>query len=593
MLTLHRDSRTIVTDESFSVKLKYVNPACFINEIPGDVGLGLEISVNEYTRTEFGNPHRFEKFTVGQDRKFPNVSIRFSGAVLLTGTLVITSANRETYSGWLQSELGALGTAQRDKFINEMPWKTGVTFENKTFYNQAVGDEYGWLQISNPAFWEGKGRQLQAGATYRDINGDFKILPETMNELTVQFREFKNYLVNKIKLDLTVETDGPGCVVSPYLFLNYAVKEILRMSGFFVDAAKNELELNMFFVPLLYNNYNILKQEFALEERTASTWNPATNEDENIEIIQVTDTSWSVGTFSYADLVPKISLKDFILSLQNWLNVVFYFRADKTVHVINRNSIITAEPYNLDAYFMGFWDLGERKDVSLKFIQEQDEKDEVYDNVWHDLSDRRRDFKAAVDTLAELKALPGPEFGDLRLVREENTIYEYKWAVFTAENEQRFETQTDICEWIAASIMPQPFFYGDSDEIEEIKTGISTLHVDNVVPRTQQQGNISSARSRWSDFSFRVLPYALTGNLNFEGDDGIFKTRWEKWARFWKNRLPVEGEFMLPLNELYYVINNITQPFRTREGKFIIEEMEIDFQGELMGLTKIKGYKLD
>jgi len=111
MLTLHRDSRTIVTDDKFSVTLKFVNPVCFMDSIPGDVGFGLEISVNEYTRAEFGNPDRFEKFVVGQDRKFPNVSVRFSGTTLLSGTLIITNATRDSYSGWLQSELGVLGTA--------------------------------------------------------------------------------------------------------------------------------------------------------------------------------------------------------------------------------------------------------------------------------------------------------------------------------------------------------------------------------------------------------------------------------------------------------------------------------------------------
>jgi len=55
----------------------------------------------------------------------------------------------------------------------------------------------------------------------------------------------------------------------------------------------------------------------------------------------------------------------------------------------------------------------------------------------------------------------------------------------------------------------------------------------------------------------------------------------------------VQGEFLLPLNELKYVIENITQPYSTREGKFIIEEMEVDFQGDLMSTVKIKGYKLD
>jgi len=367
-----------------------------------------------------------------------------------------------------------------------MPWKSGVAFENKTAYNHHLGDEYACVPIENPSFWEGKGRQLQAGATYSDRLGAQKILPETMNELSLKFREWKNYLINNVLPTVLIDTDGPGCVVSPFLFLSYAVNEIFRMNGFFVDPENNPLEA-LFFQPLIYNNYNILKQEFALEERTTSTWNPVTNEDEDVQIIQITDTSWTVGTFTYADLMPKISLKNFILSLQNWLNITFQFKIDKTVKVISRNDIPDQTPYTLDSYFLRPWSIGERKDVSLKFIQEQDSKDEIFDNIWHDLSDRRSFFKDPVDTLAELKALASPALGDLRLVRDENKIYEYKWAVFTAENEQRFETQTDICEWVVASIMPQPLFFGDAAEVEEIKSQCSIPHFDAYLKVQQKE----------------------------------------------------------------------------------------------------------
>lgn len=589
MLTLHKDSSTIITEPGFSVKTKWVNPACFFDSIPGDVGLGLEIPANEFTRAEFGFPERFEKRSSGNDRKFPGMSLRFSGMTLMRGTLVITNATAEMYSGWLQSELGVLGTAQRDKFITELPWKSGVEFQNKATYLPGT-DDYTCPMIQNPVFWDGMGRELPEGANYRDKLGNLKITTEQINALTIMFREFKNFTVNNTVLATgLIDIADPACVVSPCLFLNFALKEIFRMTGFEVTPERNALD-DLFFNPVIYNNYNIFKQEFELEERTWSTWNPETNEDENVQVYQVVNLAWSLGLFSYADLVPRIALKDFILSIQNFLNVVFVFRPGQKVDIINRNLIPNAEAFSLDEYMIGLWKLGERKNVTLKFIQEQEKNDELFKD-WHDLSDRRTDFREPVDTFAELRAIANPAFGELRLVREENKIYEYKWAVFAAEDEWRWEQQTDVCDWIFASYGPQPYFHGDADEVEEIKSGCSTLQGE-ILWQARQRGNISSARSLWSDFSLRLLPNGLTGSLKFEGEAALFDTRWRQWADFWKNRLPVEATFRLPANIIYYIINNITQPYSTRHGRFIIEEMECDFSGPNIGNVTIKGYKL-
>jgi hypothetical protein len=196
-------------------------------------------------------------------------------------------------------------------------------------------------------------------------------------------------------------------------------------------------------------------------------------------------------------------------------------------------------------------------------------------------------------------AVANPQLGDLRLVIVENKIYEYKWGVFTATDAGLSETQTDILEWVVASINPQYLLYGTSDEIEEIKTPFSSLsRVEGGVdyPEVHQSGNMGSAKSLWSDFAPRLIAYNIgasnAAKLDFDGTSGIFETRWRNWATFWKSRQPVEGDFMLPLNELVYVINNITQPYSTRHGKFIIEEIECDFKGELMGLVHVKGYKV-
>jgi hypothetical protein len=596
MLTLHRDNRTIVTDEDFSVKLKWVNPACFMDSVPGDVGLGIDISVNEYTRAEFGNPQRVEKYTSGNDRKFPNVSIRFSGFLLMRGTLVITSATTQKYTAWLQSELGVLGTAQRDKFINEMAWKTDVPLLNTGSHDR----DYDFTTIQNPVFWEGKGKSTTETIDTTDEFGNPMQIEVEKNALTRSFEFYQAGRVNRMNgISHEVLTDGDACVVSPFLKLSYVVKEIFRMNGFFVEDPTDFDWASL----LVYHNFNIYRQTFTIHPTDIGYWDYNLNDwiDQSFDAVIW---SWTLGNFDYSNLVPKMPLKDFILGIQNFLNLVFHFKQDQSVKVINRNNIPDTAPYSLDAYFLGEWIVGEQKDVRLKFTQEFDKDDQLYDD-WHDLSDRLADFGEPVADIDALKALPDPQLGELRLVTSLNKIYEYKWAVFDAIDENFNGDQTDILEWVFVSTGNQPYQYGTSDEIEEVKTGCSTLtyHDDGIswiMPETlytRQKGNLYSSKSLWGDFGLRLIYMrdyfnVFKGYLEYDGENGLFARRWEKWARFWKTRLPIEGDFRLPMNELYYLINNITQPYSTRNCKFIIEEMECEFKGGMMGDVHVKGYKL-
>lgn len=597
MLTLHHGPNTVVTDESFSVKLKWVNPCCFHDAIPGDVGLGIEISVNEYTRAEYGNPHRFEKFSTANDRKFPNHAIRKNGVSLITGTLVITNATAQTYSGWLQSEVGVLGAKQRDKFITEMPWKTGVPFVNKPLYDSAIGDEYALIQIENQTFWDGHGPEITETFSYTDADDNPQTTEMQINALTKEFRDNHDYLVNRELGGFPVTgyaDSGLGCVISPYLFLGYVVKQMLQMNGFYVDPA-NDAMSDEDFKFVVYNNFNIWRQTFTITSNMYWVWNDPGPGGRYI-IVREAVTAWEISNFDYASLLPRIAMKDFILGVQNYLNIVFHFRNDNSVVLVNRNNVINADPYDLDPYFMGSWILGEQKDVTLKFSPDYDKNDDLFANEWHDLSERRADFGEMVETLAQLEALVGPQLGELRLVRGEGKIYEYKWHVYPVVDVNYGEVQKEVLQWVVASPIPQPYFHGTADEVEEIKIPCSTLSSDSYYskPKAKQQGNLASDRSIWSNFSFRLLDNAgyYPPSLAFDGEYGLFATHWKNWATFWKTRLPVEGEFMLPLNVLQYVINNITQPYRTREGKFIIEEIECDFKGELMGLVRVKGYKI-
>jgi hypothetical protein len=188
--------------------------------------------------------------------------------------------------------------------------------------------------------------------------------------------------------------------------------------------------------------------------------------------------------------------------------------------------------------------------------------------------------------------------GELRLVKDENKIYEYKWKVLTSEDILTREKQFDVLGWEFVSSGPQPYLWGNSEEIEEIKSVFSTLqYITGIInmPMTLQQGNLRKMKNAFVSFTPRLInsnEILYPESLNWDGDTGLFKNRWKTWANFWKDRLPVEGSFDLPLNVLYYVVNNITQKFSTVHGEFVIETMETEFGANMIGATRITGYKI-
>jgi len=601
MITLN--GKNIPVGNDFNVRMSWVNPACFFDKIPGNAGLGITIPVNEYSRAYLGNPGRFEKYSSASDRKFPGFEIRKNGILYESGTLVITTADSENYNGWLQSDVGVLGEEQQSKFIAALDWEINNVFVNNTPSDPEI-HHYCRANIRNEEFWQGKGAHGKVMVPYINENGQLDVREEYQNYLNQMFRENADYQINYDA------EPGQVYIVSPFLFFRYFVKELLKLNRFYIRShpfdnipGANALAL--------YNNFSIIGPAPVTVLRTFETFDTKLNRWQTVTHEVIDNHNWDIQPFNYADLVPKISVKDALLSIQNFLNVCFVFNPDRTVNIIDREAILSgAAAFDLTPYQVSPWrKTGERKHTSLKFISEYDKSDANFGDEFHDLSDRRKDFKEAVDDLTDLANITNPAFpgfdrtlGQLRYVRSENKVYEYKWTVFNKVNINRTEEQFDVLAWELVSSGPQHFIYGTGSEIEEIKTNISTLQMVAGELTARQPGNLSAIRSIWTDFTFRMFYYMgnTTGNVNnaaagascnWEGDTGIFNQRWKKWARFWSTREPFEADFDLPENVLQFVKNNITEKYRTEKGEFIIEEITADVGVMSNGIVTLKVFK--
>lgn len=496
-----------------------------------------------------------------------------------------------------------VGEQQQDKFIKDLNWPKNKVFENNATSDPAIHD-YCRVNIRNEHFWEGKGAHGKVMVPYTDENGQLSVREEYQNYLNQMFKDNTDYQINYDA------EPGQVYVVSPYLFLRYFIKELLRLNGFYIRSHPFDSIPGVNYMAL-YNNFSIVGPTIGTVLKTFETFDPVLNIWQTVTREVIDNHYWGVQPFNYADLVPKISLKDALLSIQNFLNICFVFNPDKTVDIIDREAIFDSVAFDLTPYQVSPWEkTAERMYTSLMWKAEYDENDANFGDEFHDLSDRWQDFKDPVNDLIDLRNITTPGFpgydatlGQLRYVRSENKIYEYKWTVFNKVDGDGNEEHYDVLAWELASSGPQYFVYKNGDKIETINTKISTLQMTDGELTVQQSGNLGAMRSLWSDFTFRVFYYmgglngsvnndAANASCNWEGPNGIFARRWQKTARFWSQRQSVEADFDFPQNVLLYIRKNITREYRTEKGKFIIEEMITEIGPVRNGKTRIKAYKI-
>lgn len=600
MLTLDLNGQYFALGTGFSIRVSWRNPAMQKDKISGDAGLGITLPFNDINRAILGAPEMFAKYYPAgtQGIRFTGCSLRWGvdgGALIMAGSLVVNSAT-DNYDCWLQSDVGVLGEQQQKKNITEFPWPTAQTFTNKTTYDDD-SDNYGVLPVFNRGFWDGIGKEVE-----NKVNGR----EQTISKLQKEHFENFGYWVNATDPGVGVKLTGAGCVVSPYLHLRYVLKELLRMSGFFIGTdqmtptgAGESLALlkNM----MIYNNFNIMRANYTQVTEILPGWDQNTQSIGDAAYNVITVTSWGIAPFDYKDLLPKISLRDFLLGIQNSLNYIFRFRNDGKVDIIDRNAIPLNTAINLQPYLAGSWEMGERISRRIKFNPAVDDNDAMFGSDYEDLTDRLSDFGEPVATYAALLAIASPGVGELRLVLETNKIYEYKWFVASPEDVNYAEEQVDTFGWEFISTGTQPYIYLPENETEEtIDVALTTpekspaglgAYYYNVI----QKGNLAQMRSTWNDFTLRCMvgnsSILFPDGINWSGTSGLMATRWNNWAPFFAGRQDAARKFNLPLNVLLYVIENITEPFRTDEGEFFIEEIECEFGLNTIGVTTIKGFK--
>jgi len=646
MLTLTLNNQVIPLPTDFSMRLTWKSPVCDFEKIPSGYGLGISFPINEYTRQLFGNPQRFTKYRAGNDQKFPGFEVRFGGVLLMAGTLSITSSSKEAYEATLIDQVGVLGEKEQERSILEFPeFAEELEWQNTTNFSPDT-HPYCCFPVKNPEFFKDKGlmdervkQQLNETTNkMEDVNYDCEILryvfDKTVDSTINALNPFNGGIWDlESNISLTIDRThkpqikeyeaGDLTVVSPFFFLNNIIKTALKAND--IHLKTNFLDADADLRTLcVYNNFDITNNTFVLEE-SGVYWQNAYLDSFEGRLVPYGEVQYrSVGqqivgyARDYASPImaknhlPKMKMGDLLLSTQNMLNCCLHFLPNKTVNIYSREDILSDPAIDLDAYFLGDWQIGDKKNVALKFVWKHDDQDQVFGERFTDLSDRISDIKAPVDNWEALKVLTGSVEGEIRFLLQDNVYAEYKWITQSSYDYSTNREQTlDVLGWEEVSIGLQNGWHAyGREEVEEIKTAWSTLsgkYYDVVVARrglfAKQQGNMNSWLAKHQAFSPRLLLYngnntGSNENSNLaldwsKADKGILPKYWKLWNPFWANRLPVTGDFDLPVNILRHLIYNICSKCRTREGEFLIEEMSCDIFIDRIGTTEIKGFKVE
>lgn len=584
MLTLEIKEKQLSTDENFSTQIEDQNPATKFDGIVGSMAIGVELPINDINRIILDNPDRFEKMGNINDRRFSGCALRHYGQIIQKGTLVILEASKKTYSGWLRDIVGNLAEHVAGTYINQTTLAGAKTFVNKTTYDPA-SDDYACPKIFNRHFWRDRGKITEEQITATDMEGQEYKTTEEGGRLTFQFFNNQEFFVNYPTAEgVVVSGLNNAPVVSPMLFLWRALELILSDNYVFVkeNFLKEDANLKKL---IIYNNYNIINSELTTQEDLFYYEVYYTGKGISARKKYVSEVEYQTGSFSYQDLLPKMKLGEAILSCQNLLNVVFSFNDLNECRIVDRNLLLTQPAFDVDEYMVGEWELGERKDVTIKLSQEHDPQDYAFSDNWQDLSDIRQHIKDPVQQVTDLDALT-PEMDEIRLVEGENHYYQYHWYVLSTIEKQGETREEDILGWEPLTTAFQPYFYNDGfKDIEEIKTKFSTLRQSvNGYPLTMQKGNANMFKTQHEAFTPRLLFYegdevasyrTSTLSLDYAEQNGLAKGRWGLWLPFWANRLPANALFKFPASIFYYIKNNkAILPLRTRHGSFIIDKIE-------------------
>lgn len=583
--------------EDFSITIEKNSRIMQFDTIVDTWAYNLSFPRTETNEAIFEYAERFEKNWHGW-KEF-SFKYFYNGRLLLNGKIKIKYRQRR-YEGYAFGSFGSIASSQLSKNLQLLKFPL-LTFENKALYSG--DDPYCVFPMQNPYFYWERGKEIEVKNTAGETVKRSELYYRWMQE---QYGIVNRYDTQQNKFIVPNGFVNALAVVSPYFFTWYIIERIF--ANYSVNVTENILKTDdELKKACIFSSYDISGIDFTTTLLKDFEQLDFGNDIYIDQYILSKMFIKSVSDFKATDLLPDDwTVKDFILGIQNFLNVLLDFSDNSNeVKIVDREGIFSKPAIDLEAKLIALPELDPEisKRIVLKFGIDQN--DFFWRDNYTELTDEQWErYKGEIANYAALEALTEKELGDVYYCTEELQYREYSLRSTDIGNGEIEEQLI----WMPISRYGQPITFGDSDASElviESKFGV-VAKVPGSLGSKGYMLLIGNSKKYYDDprpFLPRIMFYKglvngepngtpLTGNLHemWQGEKGLYEKRWKNTIKALKDGVP--GVAYFDFNEVDFQNLNLNQKFRIDEGEFLIVKTTTTFNLDSVGQTEAHIVKL-
>jgi hypothetical protein len=426
-------------------------------------------------------PERIQRF--GQWNKSFDCQLFYNTIPFLSGTLKCISSDNAIIEGSIYEGNGDFNYKRQNKNIQDFDYGY-LSFMNSTaaidYANSLTHKIYPEVNLAYPQIFND---------TYWTESGPFS----------------PTNLINPHFGDGLLHEIDPGLgrtIIIPFIYLKYIIKTLIKYMGYDLDFGF--LDSNSDFNKLLI-------------------YNSVTNNTGATDILV-----YNLEKIFFNYHIPRMSVEDFITSLQNFFNIQLFFDSKfKKVKIVSLNELVNSSEVAILRNILYSQTLTVDSIAGIHLKMETDAGDSNFDILTQAEEDMLNYYKGSVNKLTDLPSVNVADPWEVRYVISEDKYYRNEDGAWIEKDAAAYSLKTQL-------------LYKDATT--NINTKFSTLLSDENL-----QVICKNKRTDWKDITPRIFfkdiledldivigrNYTDEFSLFMDGDKGLFNKFYKAWAD-WK-----------------------------------------------------------